>query len=35
MGRSNDMNGRVERERRLKNLRTAVGIGLDEELKRN
>lgn len=29
------MNELVERERKLKNLRTAIGIGLDEEVKRN
>jgi hypothetical protein len=29
------MNRLVERERRLKNLRTAIGTGLDEEVKRN
>jgi hypothetical protein len=29
------MNGLVEKERRLKSLRIAVSIGLDEELKRN
>lgn len=35
-GRSPDMmTGLVERERRLRNLSRAVGIGLEEEVKRN
>jgi hypothetical protein len=35
-GRSPDMmTGLINRERRLRNLSRAVGIGLDEEVKRN